>query len=83
MADNTTYDWWEIHYVDEKHVDPGSQVITFSCSTELSMKFILLINVKMQTIVIILTFINRINTTPECFKMGKKAFMSNLNIKLS
>ena len=34
---------------------------TFSCSTQLSLKFILLINVKMPTIVGILTFISRRN----------------------
>ena len=40
---------------------PGPEVIKlFSCSTQLSMKFILLINIKM-TIVGILTFISRIN----------------------
>ena len=33
----------------------------FSCSTQPSTKFILLINVKMETIVCILTFINMIN----------------------
>ena len=33
----------------------------FSCSTQLRLKFILLINVKMPTIVGILTFISRIN----------------------
>ena len=37
----------------------------FSYSTELSEKFILLINVKMPTIVGILTFISMLNTTPE------------------
>ena len=48
-----------------------SEVIKhFSCSIQLSMKFILLINVKMPTIVGILTFISRINdwlkrSTPE------------------
>ena len=43
---------------------PGPEVIkTFSCSTQLSMNFILLINVKMPTIVVgILTFISRIKT---------------------
>ena len=42
------------------------EVITlFPCSTQLSKKFILLINVKMPMIVGILTFINMINTTPE------------------
>ena len=40
----------------------------FSCSTQLSTKFILLINVKMPTIVGILTFINMINTTSERLK---------------
>ena len=40
----------------------------FSCSTLLSTKFILLINVKMPTIVGILRFISMINTTPERLK---------------
>ena len=40
----------------------------FLCSTQLSTKFILLINVKMPTIVGILTFISMINTTFERFK---------------
>ena len=48
---------------------PASKVIKlFSCSTQLSMKFILLINVKMSTIVGILTFISMINTTSERLK---------------
>ena len=48
---------------------PGPEVIKlFSCSTQLSMKFILLINVKMPTIVGILTFISMINTTYESLK---------------
>ena len=39
---------------------PGPEVIKlFSCSTQLSMKFVLLINVKMPTIVGILTFMSR------------------------
>ena len=42
--------------------DSGLKVIKlFSCSTQLRLKFILLINVKMPTIVGILTFISRIN----------------------
>ena len=42
--------------------DPGPEVIKiFSCSTQLGLKYILLINVKMPTIVGILTFISRIN----------------------
>ena len=41
----------------------GPEVIKlFSCSTQLSMKFFLLINVKMPTIVGILTFISRENS---------------------
>ena len=40
----------------------------FSCSTQLSTKFILLINVKRPTIVGILTFTSMINTTPERLK---------------
>ena len=43
-------------------VTPCPEVIKhFSCSAQLSLKFILLINVKMPTIVGILTFISRIN----------------------
>ena len=40
-------------------MSPGPEVIKlFPCSTQLSTKFILLINVKMATIVGILTFIS-------------------------
>ena len=48
----------------------GPEVIKlfFSCSTQLSTKFILLINVKMPTIVGILTFISMINTTSEILR---------------
>ena len=47
----------------------GPEVIKpFPCSTQLSTKFILLINVKMPTIVDILTFISMINTTSERLK---------------
>ena len=42
---------------------PGPEVIKlFSCSTQLSMKFFLLINVKMPTIVGIVTFMSRKNS---------------------
>ena len=47
---------------------PRLRLETFSYSTQLSMKFILLINVKMPTNVGILTFIGRINRTSESFK---------------
>ena len=51
---------------------PGSQVINFfSCSSQLNIEFILLINVKMPTIVGILTLISMINTTPESLKARK------------
>ena len=45
---------------------PGLEVLKlFICLTELSLKFIKLINVKMPTIVGILTFISMMNTTSE------------------
>ena len=47
----------------------GSEVIKrFPCSTQLSKKFILLINVKMSTTVGILTFISMIKPTSERLK---------------
>ena len=48
---------------------PDPEVIKlFPCSNQLSMKFIVFINVKMPTIVGILAYINMINTTSECLK---------------
>ena len=49
----------------------------FSCLTQLSMKIILLINVKMPTIVGILTFMSRINTTCESFKARNIFYFSD------
>ena len=46
----------------------GLEVKNVLCSTKLCRKFILLINVKMPTIVGILTIISRINTSSERFK---------------
>ena len=47
----------------------GPEVIKlFPCSTQLSTKFIMLINVKMPTVVGILTFISMINATVERLK---------------
>ena len=43
----------------------------FSCSTQLSMKFIMLINVTIQTTIGILTFISMIDTTPESLNERK------------
>ena len=55
---------------------PSPEVIKlFSYSNQLSMKFILLINVKMQTIVGILTFINRIHTTSARLKANTSLFI--------
>ena len=52
----------EPHDSESDALPPGPEVIKlFSCSTQLRLKFILLINVKMPTIVGILTFISRIN----------------------
>ena len=49
-------------------LNTGPEVIKlFLCSTQLSTKFILLINVKMPTIVGIIAFISLINTTSERF----------------
>ena len=54
-------DFSSILKVKHEYFRPGPGVINlFSCLTQLSMKLILLINVKMPTIVGILTFINRI-----------------------
>ena len=48
---------------------PGPEVLKlFSCSTQLSMKIILLMNVNMPTIVDILTFMSMVNTTSERLK---------------
>ena len=53
-------------------LSPGLKVIKlFSCSTQLSTKFTMLINVKMLTIVGILTFISMINTTSDGLKARK------------
>ena len=44
---------------------------TFLSSAQLIMKYVMLINVKMPTIVGILTFIRKINTIPESLKARK------------
>ena len=51
---------------------PWAEVIKkIPCSNQLSMKFIMHINVKMPTIVGILTFISMINTKSESLKASK------------
>ena len=57
----------------------GPKVIQlFPCSTQLSKKFILLINVKMPTIVGILKFISEINTTSERLRQQTSLFVGIL-----
>ena len=56
--------------------EPGPMVIKLFCSTQLSMKLIKLMNVKMPTIVGILTFISMINTTYESLKARKVYFLA-------
>ena len=80
----------EIYFSSSQETSTGSglEVIKlFSCSTQLSMKFILLINVKMPTIVGILTFISMINTSERLkarnFFVGILVFMSSSNFVLS
>ena len=54
---------------------PGPEVLKlFSCSSQLSMKFILLINVKMPTVVGILTFISGIDIKYKLF-IARKFFI--------
>ena len=60
---------------------PGPAVIKlFSCSTRLRLKFILLINVKMPTIVGILTFMSRINYLFFGFEPEFSSYFDNFNI---
>ena len=73
-----------------KNKIPGSEVIKlFSCSTQLILKFILLINVKMPTIVGVLTFMSRINYQFLSFEpefstiLSISAFISSVNFMLS
>ena len=66
----------------------GPEVIKKLCSTQLSMRLIMLINAKMQSIAGILTFISRINTTSESLKEKYLfspfyLFMSDWNFTLS
>ena len=71
--------WAEIWNREILKLKSGLKVIKLvSWSTQLSMEFILLINVKMPTIVDILTFISRINTTSEYFKQENVLFFSIL-----
>ena len=62
-------EWGYIRNLVLSQETPGLEVIKkILCSTQLSRKFILLINVKMPTIVGILTFISMIKRTSERLK---------------
>ena len=58
---------------------PDIGVINILFSTQMSMIFILLINVKMPTIVGILTFISRINTTFNSLKASDSIIFQNIS----
>ena len=69
MTKATTSDERVNSYAIKIHFHSGPEDIKlFPCSTQLSTKFILLINVKMPTTVGILTLISMINTTSERLK---------------
>ena len=59
------------HHLRSVHTGNLRLLNCFHAELQLSMKFILLINVKMPTIVGILTFISRINRTADSFKARK------------
>ena len=60
------------------HIRPKG-IKRLSCSTQLSMKISMLINVKMPTIVGILTFISMINTTSEDLKARNVFILQNFS----
>ena len=62
----------------EQNVLAFEVIKLFSCSFQLSIKFILLINVKMSTIVGILTFISRIKTS-ESFRQRNIIIFQHFN----
>ena len=61
---------------DTQHLAP--RLYNLFHKTQLSMEFIMLTNVKMPTIVGILTFISRINAVSESFKARKYLFFNIL-----
>ena len=63
------------YQISDNFINQSPKVVKlFSCSTQLSMKFIMLINVKMPTIVGILTFISMMNASSESLKAKKVNF---------
>ena len=65
------------------YVERHEVIKLFSCSTELSMKIFLLINVKMPTIVGILTFMSRKNSILGLSEPKKKAELFDIFILMS
>ena len=64
--------YFSLSVFGKRNQRPGPKVIKlFSCSTQLSIKVIMLTNVKMTTIVDMLTFISIINTTSESLKASQ------------
>ena len=60
---------------EQQRSRPGCKVIKhYSCSTQMSMKFIMLINIKLPTTVGILIFMSMINTASEHLKARKVYF---------
>ena len=57
--------------VEDEVLMMSSGLKLFSCSTQLSMKFFLLVNVKIPTIVGILTFMSRKNSIPGLYVLEK------------
>ena len=73
MSDNPKEYDGKVNIGGRSITNPGPKVIKlFSCSTQLSMKFFLLINVKMPTIVGILTFMSGKNSILDLSEPKKK-----------
>ena len=70
---------WKKNKTLPRRTNSGPEVIKlFSCSTQLSMKFFLLINVKMPTIVGILTFVRGKNNILGLSEHKKAEFLDIL-----
>ena len=63
---------------------PGPEVIKpFSCSAQLSMILIMLINVKMPTLVGIFTFNSMMNMTPDILTLIKVCIFQHFSLRSS
>ena len=67
--------WFDFDLISMHSIRPRVFLIFSICPTQLSLKFILLINVKMPTIVGILLFVGMINT-PRDFKQETFFYLS-------